>query len=76
PIFDAIKLFLKEIIVPTNSNRYLLFIAPILDFAPAYAAWAVIPFSKGVVLSYMNLGLLYILAMTSDYIYGIVIAGL
>lgn len=46
PIFDALKLFLKEIIVPTNSNRYLFFIAPILAFAPAYAAWAVIPFSK------------------------------
>ncbi|MDE4994464.1 NADH-quinone oxidoreductase subunit H, partial [Francisella tularensis subsp. holarctica] len=75
PIFDALKLFLKEIIVPTNSNRDFFFIAPILAFAPAYAAWAVIPFSKGVVLSDMNLGLLYILAMTSFSIYGIVIAG-
>ncbi|QWU99180.1 NADH-quinone oxidoreductase subunit NuoH [Francisella salimarina] len=75
PIFDALKLFLKEIVVPTNSNRYLFFVAPILAFAPAYAAWAVIPFSKGVVLSDMNLGLLYILAMTSFSVYGIVIAG-
>jgi NADH-quinone oxidoreductase subunit H len=75
PIMDALKLFLKEIIVPTKSNKYLFFIAPILAFAPAFAAWAVIPFSKGVVLSDMNLGLLYILAMTSLSVYGIVIAG-
>jgi NADH-quinone oxidoreductase subunit H len=75
PIMDALKLFLKEIIIPTKSNRYLFFIAPILAFAPAYAAWAVIPFAPGVVLSDMNLGLLYILAMTSFSVYGIVIAG-
>ncbi len=75
PIMDALKLFLKEIIVPTKSNRYLFFIAPIVAFAPAYAAWAVIPFAPGVVLSGMNLGLLYILAMTSFSVYGIVIAG-
>ena len=75
PIIDALKLFLKEIIIPRNSNKYLFFIAPILAFAPAYAAWAVVPFSKGVVLSNMNLGLLYIVAMTSFSIYGIVIAG-
>ena len=75
PIMDALKLFLKEIIVPTKSNRYLFFIAPILAFAPAYAAWAVIPFAPGVVLSDMNLGLLYIFAMTSFSVYGIVIAG-
>jgi NADH-quinone oxidoreductase subunit H len=75
PIMDALKLFLKEIIVPTNSNRYLFFIAPILAFAPAYAAWAVIPFAPGVVLSDMDLGLLYILAMTSFSVYGTVLAG-
>ena len=75
PIMDALKLFLKEIIIPTKSNKYLFFIAPILAFAPAYAAWAVIPFAPGVVLSDMNLGLLYILAMTSFSVYGIVIAG-
>ncbi|MGQ4001835.1 NADH-quinone oxidoreductase subunit NuoH [Francisellaceae bacterium CB299] len=75
PIMDALKLFLKEIIIPTKSNRYLFFIAPILAFAPAYAAWAVIPFAPGVMLSDMNLGLLYILAMTSFSVYGIVIAG-
>lgn len=75
PIFDALKLFLKEIVIPTKSNKYLFFIAPILSFAPAWAAWAVVPFSDGVVLSDMNLGLLYIMAMTSFSIYGIVIAG-
>lgn len=75
PIMDALKLFLKEIVVPTKSNKYLFFIAPILAFAPAYAAWAVIPFAPGVVLSDMSLGLLYILAMTSFSVYGVVIAG-
>ena len=75
PIMDALKLFLKEIIVPNRSNKYLFFVAPILAFAPAFAAWAVIPFAKGVVLSDMNLGLLYILAMTSLSVYGVVIAG-
>lgn len=75
PIVDALKLFLKEIIVPHKSNYYLFFIAPLLVFAPAYAAWAVIPFGKGIVLSDINLGVLYILVMTSLSIYGIVIAG-
>jgi len=75
PIVDALKLFLKEITVPKKSNRYLFFVAPILAFAPAYAAWAVIPFSKGVMLSDLNIGLLYILAMTSFSVYGIIIAG-
>ena len=75
PIMDAVKLLLKEIITPDKSNKYLFFIAPVLAFAPAFAAWAVIPFAKGVVLTNMNLGLLYILAMTSFSIYGVVIAG-
>ncbi|MFZ9035200.1 MAG: NADH-quinone oxidoreductase subunit NuoH [Francisellaceae bacterium] len=75
PIIDAVKLLLKEIIIPTKSNRYLFFIAPLLAFAPAYAAWAVVPFGKGIVLSNANAGLLYILAMTSIAVYGVVIAG-
>lgn len=75
PIVDALKLFLKEIIVPSKSNRYLFFIAPLLAFAPAYAAWAVVPFDTGMVLSDINLGVLYILAMTSLAVYGLVIAG-
>ena len=75
PIVDALKLFLKEIIVPSKSNRYLFFVAPLLAFAPAYAAWAVVPFDTGIVLSDINLGVLYILAMTSLAVYGVVIAG-
>ncbi|WP_100551416.1 NADH-quinone oxidoreductase subunit NuoH [Caedibacter taeniospiralis] len=75
PIVDAVKLLLKEIIVPTKSNRYLFFIAPMLAFAPAYAAWAVVPFGKGLALADINAGVLYILAMTSIAVYGVIIAG-
>ncbi|WP_119343653.1 NADH-quinone oxidoreductase subunit NuoH [Facilibium subflavum] len=75
PIVDAAKLLLKEIIIPTKSNRYLFFIAPMLAFAPAYTAWAVVPFGKGIVLADINAGLLYVLAMTSIAVYGVVIAG-
>ncbi|MBK2125621.1 NADH-quinone oxidoreductase subunit NuoH [Fangia hongkongensis] len=75
PIVDAVKLLLKEIIIPTKSNRYLFFIAPMLAFAPAYAAWAVVPFGQGLALSDLNSGVLYILAMTSIAVYGVVIAG-
>ena len=75
PIVDAAKLLLKEIIIPTKSNRYLFFIAPILAFAPAYAAWAVVPFGKGLALADINAGVLYILAMTSIAVYGVIIAG-
>ena len=75
PIADALKLLVKEIIVPTNANRYLFFIAPILTLAPALAAWAVIPFDDGMVLADINAGLLYILALTSVGVYGVIIAG-
>lgn len=75
PIVDAVKLLLKEIIIPAKSNRYLFFIAPMLAFAPAYTAWAVVPFGKGIVLADINAGVLYILAMTSIAVYGVVIAG-
>ncbi|WP_116964505.1 NADH-quinone oxidoreductase subunit NuoH [Fastidiosibacter lacustris] len=75
PIVDAIKLLLKEIIIPAKSNRYLFFIAPMLAFAPAYTAWAVVPFGQGVVLANINAGVLYILAMTSIAVYGVIIAG-
>jgi NADH-quinone oxidoreductase subunit H len=69
------KLMFKEIIIPTNSNRYLFIIAPVLTFAPAMAAWAVIPFGDTLVFSNINAGLLYILAMTSLGVYGVIIAG-
>jgi len=75
PIADAVKLLVKEIIVPTNANRYLFFVAPILTLAPALAAWAVIPFDDGMVLADINAGLLYILALTSVGVYGVIIAG-
>jgi NADH-quinone oxidoreductase subunit H len=75
PIADAVKLMFKEIIIPTNANTFLFIIAPILSIAPALAAWAVIPFSDTLVLADVNAGLLYILAMTSLGVYGIIIAG-
>lgn len=75
PLADGLKLFLKEIIVPSKANAYLFILAPILTIAPALAAWAVIPFDKGWVLANINAGLLYALAMTSVGVYGILMAG-
>ncbi|KHD06283.1 NADH:ubiquinone oxidoreductase subunit H [Candidatus Thiomargarita nelsonii] len=75
PIADTVKLMFKEIIIPSNANRFLFVIAPMLAIAPALAAWAVIPFGEGMVLADINVGLLYILAMTSISVYGILIAG-
>ena len=75
PLADAAKLFLKEIIVPRKANAYLFLIAPILTLAPALAAWAVIPFAKDWVLANVDAGLLYILAMTSLGVYGVLISG-
>jgi NADH-quinone oxidoreductase subunit H len=75
PFADVFKLIFKEIIVPTGANRYLFFIAPMLALGPALAAWAVVPFAEGMVLADINAGLLYILAMTSIGVYGIILAG-
>ena len=75
PFADMFKLMFKEIIIPTNSNRYLFIIAPVITFAPAMAAWAVIPFNDTLVFADINAGLLYILAMTSVGVYGVIIAG-
>ena len=75
PIADALKLMFKEIIVPSKSNPYLFVIAPTLVIAPALAAWAVIPFSDGLVLADVDASLLYILALTSVGVYGVIIAG-
>ncbi len=75
PIADGLKLALKEIIIPTNANRFLFVVAPLLVLAPALAAWAVIPFDEGLVLADIDAGLLYILAMTSLGVYGVIIAG-
>jgi len=75
PFADVAKLLFKEIVVPSGANKYLFFIAPLLAIGPALAAWAVIPFSDTLVLSNINAGLLYILAMTSMGVYGIILAG-
>ncbi|MBP6367358.1 MAG: NADH-quinone oxidoreductase subunit NuoH [Nitrosomonas sp.] len=75
PIADAVKAIMKEIVIPTGANKFLFILAPVLTIMPALAAWAVIPFTPEVVLADINAGLLYILAMTSMGIYGIIIAG-
>lgn len=75
PIADVLKLLLKEIIIPTRANKYLFVIAPVMAIAPAMAAWAVIPFDETRVLADIHVGLIYLLAMTSLAVYGVVIAG-
>ncbi|WP_420493152.1 NADH-quinone oxidoreductase subunit NuoH [Sedimenticola hydrogenitrophicus] len=75
PIADAVKLMFKEIVIPTKANKVLFLIAPLLTLGPALAAWAVFPFSEGLVLADLNAGLLYILALTSIGVYGVIIAG-
>lgn len=75
PIADAIKLLLKEIIVPEKADKVLFWLAPVLAMAPALAAWAVIPFGPDMVLANVNAGLLFIMAITSISIYGIIIGG-
>jgi NADH-quinone oxidoreductase subunit H len=72
---DVFKLLLKEVILPTKANRFLYYLAPLLTLIPALAAWAVIPFSSKMVLSNANAGVLYLLAMTSLGVYGIILAG-
>ena len=75
PFADVFKLIFKEIVVPTGANRYLFFIAPILAIGPAVAAWAVVPLTDTLVVADVNAGLLYLLAMTSMGVYGIILAG-
>ena len=75
PIADGMKLFFKEVIVPSGANKALFFIAPVLAIAPALAAWAVVPFFDGGALANIDAGLFYVLAMTSMGIYGVIIAG-
>jgi NADH-quinone oxidoreductase subunit H len=75
PIADALKLLMKEIVIPTNSNRFLFLIAPMISIAPALAAWAVLPFTDTLVLANIDASLLYILALTSMGVYGVIIAG-
>ncbi|HED40533.1 MAG TPA: NADH-quinone oxidoreductase subunit NuoH [Chromatiales bacterium] len=75
PIADGLKLMMKEVIIPTNANRFLFVIAPLLALAPALACWAVIPFADGWVLADIDAGLLYVLALSSLGVYGLIIAG-
>ncbi|MBA3505006.1 MAG: NADH-quinone oxidoreductase subunit NuoH [Betaproteobacteria bacterium] len=75
PFADVAKLLFKEVIVPSGANRYLFLIAPLLSLGPALAAWAVIPFTDTLVLANINAGLLYVLAMTSVGVYGVILAG-
>ena len=75
PVADAVKLMFKEFLVPAGANRILFVAAPVISLATALAAWAVVPFSDFLVVADINAGLLYILAMTSLGVYGVIIAG-
>jgi NADH-quinone oxidoreductase subunit H len=75
PIADGLKLLLKEIIIPARANKALFVIAPIMTIMPALAAWAVIPFGPDLVLANVNAGLLFVMAITSMEVYGVIIAG-
>jgi len=75
PIADGLKLLVKEIIVPTGASKFLFILAPIMAITPALAAWAVIPFSPELLLTDIDAGLLYVMAITSKGVYGIIIAG-
>jgi NADH-quinone oxidoreductase subunit H len=75
PIADALKLLTKEIILPTVANRGLFYLGPIMTIMPALVAWVVIPFGPDVALSNINAGLLFLMAITSMEVYGVIIAG-
>ncbi|MBM3556331.1 MAG: NADH-quinone oxidoreductase subunit NuoH [Alphaproteobacteria bacterium] len=75
PFADGAKLFLKETVVPTGANKVLFIIAPMITFSLALIAWAVIPFAKGVVISDINVGILYLFAASSLGVYGIIVSG-
>ncbi|MDP1896358.1 MAG: NADH-quinone oxidoreductase subunit NuoH, partial [Sulfurimicrobium sp.] len=75
PIADGVKLMMKEIIIPSGANKKLFLLGPVLAMAPALAAWAVVPFSPELVLANIDASLLYIMAITSMGVYGIVLAG-
>ncbi len=75
PFADVLKLLMKEVVVPTNSSRFLFVIAPLLSITPALATWAVIPLSEDFVLADIDAGLLYVLALTSVGVYGVILAG-
>jgi NADH-quinone oxidoreductase subunit H len=75
PFADVLKLMFKEVILPSSASKFLFLLAPVMVLMPAMAAWAVIPFQPDVVLADVNAGLLYVLAITSMGVYGVIIAG-
>ncbi len=75
PFADGLKLFTKEIIIPAGANKILFIIAPMIIFTLALVAWAVVPFGEGLVLANINVGILYLFAISSLGVYGIIIAG-
>ena len=75
PIADGLKALVKELIIPSGSNKFLFVLAPVLALGPALAAWAVVPFGPDVVLADVDAGILYLMAMTSMGVYGVIIAG-
>jgi NADH-quinone oxidoreductase subunit H len=75
PIADALKLLMKEVIIPTAANKTLFLLGPVMSIAPALAAWAVVPFDPNLVLANVDASLLYIMAITSMGVYGVIIAG-
>ena len=75
PFADVIKMLLKEIVVPSSANRFLFLTAPVLSLVPALAVWAVVPLSDTFVIADIDAGLLYVLALTSLGIYGVILAG-
>lgn len=75
PIADVVKLMFKEVILPNKSSRFVFYLAPVLALAPAFVAWSVMPFQSQMVLADINVGLLFILAITSLDVFGIILAG-
>ena len=75
PFADLFKMMFKEVVIPSNSNRFLFVIAPIVSLIPAFAAWAVVPLSDDFVIADIDAGLLYVLALTSLGVYGVILAG-
>ncbi len=75
PFADVLKMQIKEVVIPANSNRFLFLAAPVVALVPALAVWAAVPMSDGFVIADINAGLLYILALTSMGVYGVILAG-
>ncbi len=75
PFADVFKLLFKEIVLPSSANKFLFYLAPVLSLAPAFAAWAVVPFDDWLVLADIDASLLYVLALTSMGVYGVIVAG-